>query len=157
MTDVFLSSVTGQEVFAFYAPVKREKTVEGGIAGIMIVDQMVDMVTTNGFNSGSYSYVLKSDGTVIMQTSHADSLYSGRDYFSFLRSDTDLGVEAVSELQKKMERKEKASSCLRPRMRSGSYTMRRPRSMTGTCSPWFPIRFPTGTASTSERQPYILR
>ena len=65
------------------------------------------MVTTNGFNSGSYSYVLKSDGTVIMQTSHADSLYSGRDYFSFLRSDTDMGVEAVSELQKKMERKEK--------------------------------------------------
>ena len=107
MTDVFLSSVTGQEVFAFYAPVKREKTVEGGIAGIMIVDQMVDMVTTNGFNSGSYSYVLKSDGTVIMQTNHADSLYSGREYFSFLRSDTDMGAEAVSELQKKLERKEK--------------------------------------------------
>ena len=73
----------------------------------MIVDQMVDMVTTNGFNSGSYSYVLKSDGTVIMQTNHADSLYSGREYFSFLRSDTDMGAEAVSELQKKLERKEK--------------------------------------------------
>ena len=70
MTDVFLSSVTGQEVFAFYAPVTREKTVEGGIAGIMIVDQMVDMVTTNGFNSGSYSYVLKSDGTVTVSYTH---------------------------------------------------------------------------------------
>lgn len=107
MTDVFPSSVTGQEVFAFYAPVRRGETVEGGIAGIMIVEQMVDMVTTNGFNSGSYSYVLKSDGTVIMQTSHADSLYSGRDYFSFLRSDTDMGEEAVEELQEKMERKER--------------------------------------------------
>lgn len=105
MTDVFLSSVTGQDVFAFYAPVRNGGTVEGGIAGIMVVEQMVDMVTTNGFNSESYSYVIKSDGTVIIQTSHADSLYNGRDYFRFLRHDTDMGAETVKELQEKMERK----------------------------------------------------
>lgn len=103
MTDVFLSSVTGKEVFAFYAPVIRGKTVEGGIAGIMIVDQMVDMVTTNGFNSESYSYVLKADGTVIMQTSHEDSLYNGREYFRFLLNDTDMGTDEVRKIQNKMK------------------------------------------------------
>ena len=41
-------------------------------------------------------------------------------------------------------------------MRSGSYTMRRPRSTTGTCLPWFPIRFPTGTASHWQRTALYL-
>lgn len=106
MTDVFLSSVTGEEVFAFYAPVVREGKAEGGIAGIMIVAQIEDMVSNNGFNSASYNYILKSDGTVIMQTSHSDSLYDGRDYIQFLRDSTNMGAEAADAFQSKMEQKE---------------------------------------------------
>lgn len=113
MTDVFLSGVTGEEVFAVYAPVMKGGTAEGGIAGIMIVDQLVDMVATTGFNSGSYTYVLKSDGTVIMQTNHEDSLYQGREYFRFLREQTDMGAEAVADFQERMERHEKGEFVLR--------------------------------------------
>ena len=100
---------------------------------------------------------MKSDGTVIMQTSHADSLYSGRDYFSFLRSDTDMGVEAVSELQKKMERKEKGVFLF-----TAANEKRIVYYAPAEINDWYvltvvPYTVSTGTASTSERQPYILR
>lgn len=42
-----------------------------------------------------------------MQTSHADSLYQGREYFQFLRTETDMDAEAVADLQSRMEQREK--------------------------------------------------
>ena len=107
MTDVFLSSVTGDEVFGFYAPFLKDGAPNGGIAGIMIVNQMVDMTVSTGFNSESYTYLLKPDGTIIMQTSHEDSLYDGRDYFHSLENESDMESFSAEEFHEKMINNEK--------------------------------------------------
>lgn len=107
MTDIFPSSVTGKEVFGFYAPVRRDGRLCGGIAGIMIVDQMIDIIATSGFNSGSYNYILTSDGSVISQTSHKNSLYEGRDYLSFLRSEVTDGEKTAKNLHMNMRKGER--------------------------------------------------
>lgn len=106
MTDVFISSVSGHEVFAFYAPVMKEGRPNGGIAGIMNVEQMVDMTVSTGFNSDCYAYLMKPDGTIIMQNMHKDSLYDGRDYFKFLVNETEVLGSSTEEVRQKMENRE---------------------------------------------------
>lgn len=103
ITDVFISGVTGDEVLAFYASDVQDGQSKGGIAGIMVVEQMIDTVISTGFNERSYTYILKPDGAVIMQTNHPDSLYNGRDYLDFLKNNTiPLGI-SVKRLQEDME------------------------------------------------------
>lgn len=103
MTDIFLSSITGEEVFGFYAPIRKDGKLSGGIAGIMIVDHIIDIIATTGFNSGSYNYVLKPDGSVVSQTSHVKSLYNGRNFLSFLRSKVKNGDKIAQVLQEHMK------------------------------------------------------
>lgn len=105
MTDVFISSTTGEEIFGIYAPVIREGKPVGGIAGIMIVDQMIDIVAATGFDSSSYSYILKPDGTIVIQTSHPDRLCRGRDYLKFLSKEAEKGEEAASRIRSDMEQR----------------------------------------------------
>lgn len=105
-TDVFFSEEAGGEIFAFYAPVFKNETVAGGIAGIMTVDELVDLIESTGFHFRSYSYVLGNNGTILIQDNHWNSLYNGRDYFRFLDHETDDSTMSAEELQKRMEKQE---------------------------------------------------
>lgn len=105
-TDVFLSDDVGGEVFAFYAPVFKNGKVTGGIAGIMTVDELVDLIESTGFHYRSYSYVLRSNGTILIQDNHRNSLYNGRDYFRFLDQTAVDRSMSSQELQKQMENQE---------------------------------------------------
>lgn len=106
ITNVFRSSVSGDEVFVIFAPVIRDGKVIGGITGTTDVGQLVDFIDSTGFDSHCYSYIIKSDGNLMMQTSHPESLYDGRAYYYFLDKLTDKCSIRSDELRGRLEKKE---------------------------------------------------
>ncbi|WP_148409395.1 diguanylate cyclase [Murimonas intestini] len=82
-----------EDVICIYSPVYGEDgTSEGVLAGIVLTKTLVDLMDFSGFGGRSYSYVIQSDGKIIMQTGHEESLMSSRDYYEFLGASDRMGI-----------------------------------------------------------------
>lgn len=103
ITDQFQSLESGEEVFAVYAPVIKDNQISGGIVGIVVLEEMVDLVDSAGFQSRSYSYLIGSDGRMIMHTRQPDSLYDGRNFLDFLSEKSDEISIEPEEIRRNMK------------------------------------------------------
>lgn len=107
MTDVFTCDEVEKPFFAFYAPIKKNGAVSGGLIGIRTVEEKEGLTQTSVFGGRSHSYVIKTDGTIVIQDNHPDILYNGKDFFTFLEKKAvrcSLSAEALREKMKNGEK-----------------------------------------------------
>lgn len=95
-----------KDVICIYAPVLESGGNSSGVvAGMLLTENLVDLMDFSGFGGRSYSYVVQPDGNIIMQTCHKESLMKGRDYYGFLGAAEDLSI-TLDELKASMGNRE---------------------------------------------------
>lgn len=105
LSDVYLLEPDNIYVVSYYVPALYEGQVVGELIATTAIENIVDTNLNHTFQGNAYFYVLDTDGTVIQQIHHQNSLYDGRNYFDFLTSVDEINIE-INTLQSQLENNE---------------------------------------------------
>lgn len=90
---------------SYYVPAMKDGQIVGELIATTAIENIVDTSLNHTFLGNAYYYVLNIDGTVIQQSHHQNSLYDGRNYYDFLNSVDEVGID-LNELQSEMLKNE---------------------------------------------------
>lgn len=101
LSDVYLLEPDDIYVVSYYVPALYEGQIVGELIATTAIENIVDTNLNHTFQGNAYFYVLDTEGTVIQQSHHQNSLYDGRNYFEFLNTIDEISMN-LSALQSKM-------------------------------------------------------
>lgn len=84
ISDLFVSTVTGQEVLSIYRPIYRDGAVVAGLFGTIVLSDLSGIISFSGFNGEGYFYLLQSNGNTVMCTANYNQLYQSVNFYEFL-------------------------------------------------------------------------
>lgn len=101
LSDVYLLEPNDIYVVSYYVPAINDGQIIGELIATTAIENIVDTNLNHTFLGNAYFYVLDTDGTVIQQSHHQNSLYDGRNYFDFLNLAEEVSID-LDTLQSKM-------------------------------------------------------
>lgn len=101
LSDVYLLEPDDLYVVSYYVPAMNEGQVVGELIATTSIENIVDASLNQTFQGNAYFYVLDTDGTVIQQSHHQNSLYDGRNYYDFLNTVDEISID-LNTLQSEM-------------------------------------------------------
>lgn len=105
LSDVYMLEPDNIYVVSYYVPALYEGQVVGELIATTAIENIVDTNLNHTFQGNAYFYVLDTEGTVIQQSHHQNSLYDGRNYFDFLTSVDEINID-INTLQSELENNE---------------------------------------------------